>query len=180
MDEKIRSRVGEGGAVSGSPLTNASLCNNCSPAQGDTARLAALRFGSGPERPALDADVDPRPHRARRNAAHGRARQRARLGSLALAHNLKPLERDGLVALVPSATDRRSRLATLTSAGRAKLAECRGCGGRRRSISRRSSGADHAAQLRAALGVVASEDFAANFNRLRSSGSAAPASATLR
>ena len=41
----------------------------------------------------------------------------------ALAHNLKPLERDTLVQIVVDENDKRTRLAVLTEAGRAKLAE---------------------------------------------------------
>ena len=39
----------------------------------------------------------------------------------ALAHNLKPLERDGLVEIQVDCKDRRNRLVALTSAGRATL-----------------------------------------------------------
>jgi DNA-binding MarR family transcriptional regulator len=45
------------------------------------------------------------------------------MDSGALAHTLKPLERDGLVAVTIDPDDRRNRLITLTSTGRAKLAE---------------------------------------------------------
>lgn len=41
----------------------------------------------------------------------------------ALAHTLKPLERDGLVAVAVDPTDRRNRQISLTRRGRAKLAE---------------------------------------------------------
>ncbi len=41
----------------------------------------------------------------------------------ALAHTLKPLERDGLVEVKVDPTDRRQRLIALTDAGWAKLAE---------------------------------------------------------
>jgi DNA-binding MarR family transcriptional regulator len=41
----------------------------------------------------------------------------------ALAHNLKPLERDGLVQCVVDEKDKRSRLVMLTPAGHAKVAE---------------------------------------------------------
>jgi DNA-binding MarR family transcriptional regulator len=40
-----------------------------------------------------------------------------------LAHNLKPLERDGLEQCVVDEKDKRSRLVMLTPAGRAKVAE---------------------------------------------------------
>jgi DNA-binding MarR family transcriptional regulator len=41
----------------------------------------------------------------------------------ALAHTLKPLERDGLVAIAVDPTDRRNRQISLTRRGRVKLAE---------------------------------------------------------
>ena len=41
----------------------------------------------------------------------------------ALTHNLKPLERDGLICVKIDPRDRRNRLVSLTDAGRAKLAE---------------------------------------------------------
>lgn len=41
-----------------------------------------------------------------------------------LAHNLRPLERDGLVALSADATDGRQRRVSLTDAGRAKRDRC--------------------------------------------------------
>ena len=43
----------------------------------------------------------------------------------ALGHNLRPLERDGLVALVAGDNDRRRRRVALTTAGRAKFAQGR-------------------------------------------------------
>src|ERR1700722_725671 len=45
------------------------------------------------------------------------------MDSGALAHTLKPLERDRLVTIEIDADDRRNRLITLTAKGRAKLAE---------------------------------------------------------
>src|ERR1700756_4855548 len=45
------------------------------------------------------------------------------MDSGALAHTLKPLERDGLVDVAIDPDDRRNRLVPLTPAGRAKLAE---------------------------------------------------------
>ena len=58
----------------------------------------------------------------------------------ALAHNLRPLERDGFVALSANPRDQRCRLVRLTPAGRAKLRSCASCGGRRRLGSRGRSG----------------------------------------
>lgn len=45
------------------------------------------------------------------------------MDSGALAHTLKPLERDRLVDVAIDPDDRRNRLITLTPKGRAKLAE---------------------------------------------------------
>jgi DNA-binding MarR family transcriptional regulator len=45
------------------------------------------------------------------------------MDSGALAHTLKPLERDGLVAITVDPADRRNRLISLTRRGRSKLAE---------------------------------------------------------
>jgi DNA-binding MarR family transcriptional regulator len=42
-----------------------------------------------------------------------------------LGHNLRPLERDGLLALEEGKTDRRRRHVVLTSQGKAKCAEAR-------------------------------------------------------
>ena len=41
----------------------------------------------------------------------------------ALAHTLKPLERDGLISIDVDPDDRRNRVAKLTSAGNARLSE---------------------------------------------------------
>jgi DNA-binding MarR family transcriptional regulator len=43
----------------------------------------------------------------------------------ALGHNLRPLERDGLIALVAGDDDRRRRRVVLTTTGRAKFAQGR-------------------------------------------------------
>jgi DNA-binding MarR family transcriptional regulator len=45
------------------------------------------------------------------------------MDSGALAHTLRPLERDGLIGVAVNPDDRRNRLITLTRRGRAKLAE---------------------------------------------------------
>jgi DNA-binding MarR family transcriptional regulator len=52
--------------------------------------------------------------------AHGLVIDRSALG-----HNLRPLERDGLIALEGSEEDRRRRHVTLTRHGKAKVAEAR-------------------------------------------------------
>jgi DNA-binding MarR family transcriptional regulator len=63
----------------------------------------------------------------------------------ALAHNLKPLERDGLTCAHVDPKDRRQRLITLTAAGRAKLAETDGLWAERTLVSADFMSAFHAA-----------------------------------
>jgi len=81
----------------------------------------------------------------------------------ALAHNLKPLERDGLVAVVADPEDRRSRLVTLTKRGDAKLSESMSLWRDAQARFEKAFGAGKAQALRRTLAVVASEDFAEAF-----------------
>jgi DNA-binding MarR family transcriptional regulator len=81
----------------------------------------------------------------------------------ALAHNLKPLERDGFVAVVVDAADKRNRLVTLTAAGRAKLAESQGLWRQAQHRFEASFGAEQASALRQSLAVISSATFAKAF-----------------
>jgi DNA-binding MarR family transcriptional regulator len=83
----------------------------------------------------------------------------------ALAHNLKPLERDGLVAIVVDPKDKRGRLARLTSLGETRLRESEVLWQRAQDRFEAVFGAQEAAALRAALATIASVDFAAAFAR---------------
>lgn len=68
-----------------------------------------------------------------------------------LGHNLRPLERDGLVRLAVDENDRRTRRLELSPAGRAKLEEARP---RWRAAQKRfegSYGADAAKELRTTM-----------------------------
>src|SRR5471032_1829724 len=82
----------------------------------------------------------------------------------ALAHNMKPLERDGYVEQTRNESDGRSRRIRLTPAGKAKLAESNGLW--RQAQDRFESIYDHdnSAQLRAALSIIFSDEFAELFN----------------
>ena len=81
----------------------------------------------------------------------------------ALAHTLKPLERDGFVAAAADPRDRRSRLITLTLAGQAKLSESNALLDKaQRSFESAVGGAETAA-LREALSVLISDGFEASF-----------------
>jgi DNA-binding MarR family transcriptional regulator len=83
----------------------------------------------------------------------------------ALTHNLKPLERDGLVEVRIDSQDRRNRLVALTSAGRKKLGESDALWKRAQDGFEAAFGAAKSAALRKALEYVVSEDFAVAFNR---------------
>ena len=81
----------------------------------------------------------------------------------ALTHNLKPLERDGLVAISVDPDDRRNRLVALTAAGRARLAESEPLWKRAQGGFEAAFGATKSASLRKALEYLVSEDFAVAF-----------------
>ena len=81
----------------------------------------------------------------------------------ALTHNLKPLERDGLVEISVDPDDRRNRLVALTAAGRAKLAESEPLWKRAQQRFEAGFGATKSASLRTALEYLVSEDFVVAF-----------------
>lgn len=77
----------------------------------------------------------------------------------ALAHNLKPLERDGLLRTEVAPEDRRTRRVVLTGAGRAKLAETAPLWARAQGRFEVTFGKGEAAALRTCLGRIASLEF---------------------
>jgi len=84
----------------------------------------------------------------------------------ALTHNLKPLERDGLVEIGVDPDDRRNRRVALTPAGRRKLAESEVLWKRAQEGFEVAFGATKSAALRKALEYVVSEDFASAFGAI--------------
>jgi DNA-binding MarR family transcriptional regulator len=80
------------------------------------------------------------------------------LDRTALNHNLKPLERDGLVAILTDPDDRRSKRIKLTRRGEAKLAESESAWKRAQERFETAFGAKEAAALRSTLALVASLD----------------------
>jgi DNA-binding MarR family transcriptional regulator len=84
----------------------------------------------------------------------------------ALAHNLKPLERDGLIQSVADENDKRARLVILTKAGRAKVEEATPLWERAQCQFERVFGAKKAKELRDSLEVISSEEFAQIFQRM--------------
>lgn len=85
----------------------------------------------------------------------------------ALAHNLKPLERDGYVEQCRDPLDGRSRRVTLTAAGRTKLTESNRLWRVAQSRFEEVYGTDRAAALRIALAEIFSDEFAEAFNRTK-------------
>jgi DNA-binding MarR family transcriptional regulator len=78
----------------------------------------------------------------------------------ALAHNLKPLEREGLIEVVAHAHDGRSRLVALTPAGRKKLAQSLPLWEDAQRRFESAFGDKKAKELRATLDYLASPEFA--------------------
>ena len=81
----------------------------------------------------------------------------------ALAHTLKPLERDGLIAVAVDPDDRRTRLIGLTPHGSAKLAETDALWAKAQRGFEVAFGRAESASLREALHFLVSDDFAAAF-----------------
>jgi DNA-binding MarR family transcriptional regulator len=83
----------------------------------------------------------------------------------ALAHNVKPLERDGFIETIADPADRRNRLIALTRAGRRKIVECERAWARAQERFEASFGAKESAALRRALAFIASDGFLETFQR---------------
>jgi len=81
----------------------------------------------------------------------------------ALAHNLKPLERDGLVAIEVAEDDRRSRIIRLTRKGEAKLQESMSLWQSAQDRFERAFGVENAAALRLTLEAIASGRFGEDY-----------------
>ena len=85
------------------------------------------------------------------------------MDSGALAHTLKPLARDGLVAVTADPADRRNRLITLTRHGRAKLAETDALWAKAQRGFEAAFGRAESESLREALRLLISDGFVATF-----------------
>ncbi len=81
----------------------------------------------------------------------------------ALTHTLKPLERDGLIAITVDPQDRRNRLIALTTEGAAKLAESEPYWAAAQRGFAAAFGAAETETLRAALGLIVADEFGAAF-----------------
>lgn len=83
----------------------------------------------------------------------------------ALAHTLKPLERDGHVAIAVDPEDRRNRLITLTRRGRAKLAETEALWASAQRGFETAYGSAESETLREALRILISDGFSIAFEK---------------
>jgi len=81
------------------------------------------------------------------------------LDRTALNHNLKPLQRDGLLAIATDASDRRSKRVKLTRRGEAKLLESEDGWKRAQDRFETAFGIKEASALRKTLALIASLDF---------------------
>ncbi|MGV6394412.1 MarR family winged helix-turn-helix transcriptional regulator [Pseudomonas caspiana] len=77
----------------------------------------------------------------------------------ALAQNLKPLEREGLIAVSVDPDDKRSRRVNLTQAGLDKLLESQALWEQAQQCFEKSLGAQQASELRELLARVAALDY---------------------
>ena len=75
-----------------------------------------------------------------------------------LGRNIKPLMRDGLIAVRPGKTDRRSKALSLTEAGAARFRAARKGWHEAQAGFETAFGAGRARELRALLGAVATND----------------------
>jgi DNA-binding MarR family transcriptional regulator len=85
------------------------------------------------------------------------------MDSGALAHTLKPLERDGFVEVTIDPDDRRNRLIALTPTGRAKLAETDALWAKAQRGFELAFGGTESEALREALQFLVSDRFVAAF-----------------
>lgn len=82
----------------------------------------------------------------------------------ALAHTLKPLERDGYVTVEVDPRDRRNRRISLTAAGRAKLVQMEALWERAQAGFDHAFGTAASRALRQTLSLLTSETFAQRFD----------------
>jgi DNA-binding MarR family transcriptional regulator len=84
----------------------------------------------------------------------------------ALAHTLKPLERDGFVTVMVDPTDRRNRQISLTRQGQAKLVETKPLWEKAQRGFEAAFGRTESDSLREALRLLTSDAFVVDFENL--------------
>ena len=83
----------------------------------------------------------------------------------ALAHTLKPLERDDLIATAIDPQDRRARRITLTTKGRARLGESQALWAKAQRSVEQALGRKQSEALRNVTGRLVSDDFISAFEQ---------------
>lgn len=97
----------------------------------------------------LKALAEPGPHNL------GAVAARMGLDRTTLGRNLRPLERDGLVAIDVDPADRRGRALTVTEEGQARLAQAQACWAQAQDAFEQGYGPDATAALHQTLDSVA-------------------------
>lgn len=95
----------------------------------------------------------------------------------ALAHNLKPLERDKFISVLVDTEDRRSRRIILTDRGKAKLEESNALWARAQAGFETAFGPEQSAALRSSLHHIVGDAFAETFNQSMPSQKSSPVAA---
>jgi DNA-binding MarR family transcriptional regulator len=72
-----------------------------------------------------------------------------------LGHNLRPLERDGLLEIIPCKEDRRARVAAITAAGLHRIKQGRPLWDQAQHAFERAIGASKAAEMRRMMDAAA-------------------------
>ena len=134
-------------------------------AQGVAPHIATLRHGARPQRLEDNAARDLAQIGRSEPTTVGKLAEALVMDSGALAHTLKPLERDGLLAVVVDPEDRRNRLITLTRHGRTKLAETDALWASAQRGFEAAFGAAESDTLREALRFLISDGFAIAFEK---------------
>lgn len=91
-------------------------------------------------------------------AAIGETANQMVMDRATLGHNLRPLERDGLITFSVG-EDRRARIMNLTTRGVAKLEEAKVLWTKAQRIFESEFGSDYSEKLRNQLGLVSQADF---------------------
>lgn len=77
-----------------------------------------------------------------------------------LGRNILPLQREGLISIAPSATDRRAKELHVTNAGERRFKSGEAAWARAQAQFEATFGVERAAELRVLLGAVVASDFA--------------------
>lgn len=150
------------------------MADNASPASGSSCHCTALRKASRRISQLYDAALAPSGLKTTQRAilAQVRRSEPATVGQLAdalimdaggLAHTLKPLVRDGLVATDVDPQDRRNRLIRLTRAGQTKLKQSDALWDAAQKSFEKGFGGARSKALREAIELLISDRFAEDF-----------------